>query len=213
MDQRRMRARVLMSWWDLGDRVVITRAGIESGAVVAEKPGYLGDAPLWLTGDDGKRIEVTTEKLVTEEFRIRMERPMGRKRAEPPTRDEIYERLQVVEITTSDAGAATIAVLDPATEWCGYLVQKDRGPADVIVCNLRGQYGRPIHGPFGPLELLKSSLVFQVYTRATVGASCSHRKRSQARNCRCGDYTACCDKDLDEHVAAAALLDDGKDHG
>jgi hypothetical protein len=130
----------------------------------------------------------------------------------PPTQDEIYERLQVVEITTSEAGVAvTVAVLDPATEWYGYLIQNGKGPADVIVCNLRGQYGRPFAGAFGPLSLLRDSIVFEVYTRATVGAYCSHRKRSMARNCRCGSYTACCSVDLDEHVAA--MMSDPAHHG
>jgi hypothetical protein len=140
--------------------------------------------------------------------RAKREQPTG-----PPTKDEIYERLQVVVVTASEANAATVAVMDSATEWYGYLIQNGKGPADVIVCNLRGQYGRPIHGAFGPLSLLRESIVFEVYTRATVGAYCSHRKRSKARNCRCGAYTACCETDLDEHVTASTLLDDGKHHG
>lgn len=77
----KMRARVLMCWWAVGDRVVLNRGGIESGAVVAQKPSYHGNASLWLTGDDGEVIEVTTKRLTSEEFRIRMENPMGRKPA------------------------------------------------------------------------------------------------------------------------------------
>lgn len=73
MDQRRMHARVLMSWWDLGDRVVITRDGVESGAVVTQRPSYHGDDPLLVTGDDGEVITISTKDLVEKHLRIRME--------------------------------------------------------------------------------------------------------------------------------------------
>ncbi len=73
MDQRRMRARVVMSWWDVGDLVVITRGGVNSGAVVVQKPSYRGNAPLWVTSDDGEVIKITTDDLVSGSVEIKME--------------------------------------------------------------------------------------------------------------------------------------------
>lgn len=75
MDQRRMRARVMMSWWDLGDPVIVTRGGVKLGAIVVRKPSYHDNAPLWVTSDDGEVIQITTDDLASGALDITMELP------------------------------------------------------------------------------------------------------------------------------------------
>ncbi len=67
-------ARMVMASFDRDDRVIVTRYGVETRAVVAKRVYSIhSDAPLTLTGEDGMPFEVATEDLATERVQIRLE--------------------------------------------------------------------------------------------------------------------------------------------
>jgi hypothetical protein len=49
--------------------------------------------------------------------------------------------------------------------------------------------------------------------RPTRPDPCRHDKRQEPKPCRCNQFVACCDVDMDEHVEALMNVDDGADHG
>lgn len=49
--------------------------------------------------------------------------------------------------------------------------------------------------------------------RPTRPDPCRHDKRQEPKPCRCNQFVACCDVDMDEHVEALMNVHDGNDHG
>ncbi|WP_372663614.1 hypothetical protein [Amycolatopsis kentuckyensis] len=74
MGRDELYARVLMTSFDGGDRVIITRDGVDTRATVTARLYVVyADNPLKLTGDDGQAIEVTTADIAEKRVRVRIE--------------------------------------------------------------------------------------------------------------------------------------------
>lgn len=47
----------------------------------------------------------------------------------------------------------------------------------------------------------------------TTSELCRHGKHESVKPCRCNEFVACCETDLDEHVEAMGPVNDGSHHG
>ncbi|MBB1153490.1 hypothetical protein [Amycolatopsis dendrobii] len=90
MDRNEFRARSLMVSFDKGDRVIVTRDGVDTHATVAEKLYTLySEWPLKLTGDNGDAFEITTADLAQNQVRVRLEPVYAEKKDRPMPGDAV----------------------------------------------------------------------------------------------------------------------------